>query len=304
MRRQPANIPASIRDRLLARAREKGEDFQLVLQRYAAERFLFRLGESEFRDQFVLKGAMLFSLWGGSMYRATRDLDFTGFGPDDTGWLMETIRTICIIPCPSDGIEFMPDSIQAEPIRDESEYHGFCVRFQARLGVARIPLQVDVGFGNAIVPGAEDTDYPVLLNGLKPNIRAYPREAVVAEKVHTIVVYGTINSRMKDFYDLYVLADRFAFDGNTLSQAIEATFNRRSTPMPDALPVGLSPAFYADAVRAGQWRGYLQRNSLSSAPLDFDRVGETLRAFLGPVLWSALGDNAFKGSWQPGGPWR
>ena len=213
MTRQLTNISASVRDRLLHRARESGEDFQLVLQRYAAERFLYRLGNSDFRGQFVLKGAMLFSLWGGSMYRATKDLDFTGYGPDDTTWLMETIRTICIIPCPPDGIEFMPESTKAEPIRDESEYHGFRVRLQARLGNAVIPLQVDVGFGNAIVPGAEDTDYPVLLNGLKPNIRAYPREAVVAEKVHTTVVLGSVNSRMKDFYDLYVRANQFSFDG-------------------------------------------------------------------------------------------
>jgi hypothetical protein len=198
MTKPVTNIAASVRAKLLARAQSKGEDFNLVLQRYAAERFLYRLGASRHRDTFVLKGAMLFALWGGSMYRATRDLDLTGYGQDEIQWLIDAVREICMTPCPTDGLTFKPDTVQAEPIRDESDYGGFRVRLSALLDSAQIRLQVDVGFGNAIVPGAQDEEYPTLLNGPPPLIRAYPREAVVAEKLHAMVVLGSATSRLKD----------------------------------------------------------------------------------------------------------
>ncbi len=304
MTKPPTNIPASIRARLLDGAKRRGEDFQLVLQRYGAERFLYRLGESDHRERFVLRGAMLFALWGGSLYRATRDLDLTGFGPNNKYSLTDAIREICQIPCALDGIEFLPDSVRAEPIRDESEYLGFRVRLEARLAGAIILLQVDVGFGNAIVPAATDEVYPVLLDGPPPRIRAYPCEAVVAEKFHAMVVLGAANTRMKDFYDLVVISVGFAFSGSTLAAAIAATFERRATPIPVAQPASLSPAFYADAARATQWRRYLQRNGLPGAPTDFDVVRESLRGFLDLPLRVLAEGREFSGNWEPGGPWK
>lgn len=298
------NIAASVRAKLFIGAQTRGEDFNLVLQRYAAERFLYRLGASRHREKFVLKGAMLFALWGGSMYRATRDLDLTGYGQDEIQWLIDAVREICMTPCPTDGLMFNPDTVQAEPIRDESDYGGFRVRLSALLDSAQIRLQVDVGFGNAIVPGAQDEVYPTLLDGLPPRIRAYPREAVVAEKLHAMVVLGSATSRLKDFYDLYVLSRLFPFAGDTLTQSIAATFERRKTAIPESLPVALTPAFFAEENRAAQWRAYLDRNGLPGAPADFSLVGERLRVFLGKLLRALVEQAKFNKNWQPGGPWQ
>ncbi len=303
MKEARRNVPALVHARLRAGAQERREDFNLTLQRYTAERFLYRLGASRHREQFVLKGAMLFALWGGSLYRATRDLDLTGYTEDDARALVAIMQEICAVSCPSDGLTFQAATVRAEPIRDQSEYHGFRVKLQALLGTARLTLQIDVGFGNAIEPPAQEEEYPVLLEGPAPRIRAYPREAVVAEKVHAMVVLGAANSRYKDFYDLFVLAKNFSFPGAVLTRAIAATFERRRTPLLHAQPVALAPAFYSDPKRAAEWQRYLSRNALPGSPADFTAVGELLQAFLGP-LWRALAaGRAFADAWPPAGPW-
>ena len=298
MSRPPRNLAASIHRRLLNGARERGEDPQFILQRYAAERFLYRLGLSQHRDQFVLKGAMLFALWGGSVYR------LTGFGSDEIGAVLDRIRDICTVVAPDDGMSFDATTLRAEPIREEVEYGGVRIVFEARLGSAQVRMQVDVGFGNAIEPRAVEADYPTLLDAPAPRIRAYPHQAVVAEKLHAMVVLGERNSRYKDFYDLYVLSRQFPFDGSSLARAISATFERRSTPIDAAVPAALAPRFYSDGPRAEQWRAYLTRNALPGAPADFGAVGEDLQTFLVPP-WRALVDGgAFMGTWPPAGPWR
>ncbi len=303
MRRPPRNVAASIQRRLLNGARERGEDPQFILQRYAAERFLYRLGESSHREQFVLKGAMLFALWGGSVYRPTRDLDFTGYGSDETEAVIARIRDICSTIVPDDGMSFDITTLRAEPIREEVEYGGVRIVFEGRLGSARVRMQLDVGFGNAIEPRATDANYPSLLDAPAPRIRAYPQEAVVAEKFHAMVVLGERNSRYKDFYDLNVLARKFPFDGKRLARAIVATFERRGTTIDSALPAALTPRFYADDARAEQWRAYLTRNALPGAPADFDRIGDMILTFLGPILSVLAAGDTFAGSWPPAGPW-
>lgn len=297
------NVAASVHARLLTRSRESGENFQFLLQRYSAERFLYRLGRSPHREHFVLKGAMLFALWGGSIYRPTRDLDFTRYGSSEAATILSAMREVCTIAVEDDGLVFNAETLSAEPIRDDAEYDGLRVRFQAMLGPARIPMQIDIGFGNAIEPPASDVDYPTLLDTPTPHIRAYPYEAVVAEKFHTMVVLGERNSRYKDFYDLYVMARQFPFDGIKLADSIAATFKRRRTTINSALPIALTPRFYEDSARAGQWRAYLTRNSLPGAPADFLPVGELIRSFLGPV-WAALAENSkFSQTWKTAGPW-
>jgi Nucleotidyl transferase AbiEii toxin, Type IV TA system len=304
MSRPPRNLAASIHRRLLNGARQRGEDPQFILQRYAAERFLYRLGESRHREQFVLKGAMLFALWGGSVYRPTRDLDFTGYGSDEIGAVLERFREICAVAANDDGMFFDATTLSAAPIREEVEYGGLRVVFEAKLGSAEIRMQVDVGFGNAIEPAAKEVSYPALLDAPPPSILAYPHEAVVAEKFHAMVVLGERNSRFKDFYDLHVLARQFPFDGERLARAIAATFDRRRTPIGSALPAALAPRFFADGARAEQWRVYLSRNTLPGATPDFALVGETIGAFLGPA-WSALAAGEdFTAAWPPGGPWK
>lgn len=303
MKEARKNVPASVHARLLARAQERREDFNLTLQRYTAERFLYRLGASRHREHFVLKGAMLLALWGESLYRATRDMDLTGYTADDSGALVASMQEICAVSCPSDGLTFQEATVRAEPIRDQSEYHGFRVKLQGLLGTAKLNLQIDVGFGNAIEPPAHDQEYPVLLEGPSPHIRAYGREAVVAEKLHAMVVLGVANSRYKDFYDVLVLATHFSFSGVVLSRAIAATFNRRRTPLTQVRPVALTPGFYSDPKRAAEWQRYLFRARLPGAPADFALVGEKLQAFLGPI-WSALADgHPFSDTWPAVGPW-
>jgi type I restriction enzyme S subunit len=292
-----------VRDRLLDRSRKTGENFQFLLQRYAAERFLYRLGESRHRDRYVLKGATLFAIWGSAIYRGTRDLDFTGYGASEVGGVLAAMRDVCGVSVDDDGITFDAATLAARPIREEAEYNGLRVQFQARLGVARIPMQVDIGFGNAIQPPPTEADYPSLLDLPRPRIRAYPQEAVVAEKLHAMVVLGERNSRYKDFYDLYVFTRRFPFDGERLTTAIAATFDRRRTAVEPALPAALSARFYADGERAARWRAYLARDSLPGAPADWADVGELLQAFLSPP-WRAIADaRAFSDTWSPRGPW-
>ncbi len=292
----------SIRQRLRNELRARGEDVTLGLPRYAVERFLYRLGRSRHRERFVLKGATLFAIWG-TAYRPTRDVDFTGYGSPDAQDVITAFREICNTPDDVDQLVFDTDSITAEPIRDGSEYDGLRIRIRARLGASDIPIQADVGFGNAIVPGPEEQEYRTILGDPPPRILAYPPESVVAEKLHAMVMLGERNSRYKDFYDLYAMAGAFHFERPTLVQAVRATFERRSTPVEAALPAALAAPFYAKEARAAQWRAYVDRNHLTEAPADFGRVGDRLTAFLQPVWADVASGTATAGDWQGGGPW-
>jgi predicted nucleotidyltransferase component of viral defense system len=299
-----SNPAESIRHRLRDKLRANNEDIQFGLTRYAIERFLYRLGRSSQRNRFILKGAALFALWGGAVYRPTRDLDFTSYGSSKEADVLDAIREICLIPCDGEEMIFIPESLSAETIRDETEYQGLRVRLTAALGGSRIPVQIDIGFANAIEPPPQEVQYPTLLGDPAPTIRAYPTEAVIAEKLHAMVSLGERNSRYKDFYDLYVLSRQFLFEGPILVKAIDATFKRRRTAIDFALPSALQPRFYEDDNRLRQWRIYLGRNSLPGAPADFAVVGEGLRSFLVPV-WNSLAEKSILDrKWTPGGPWK
>ena len=304
-RRPLRNVAASVRTRLLNRSRARDEDFQFLLQRYAAERFLHRLGESEHRSRLVLKGAMLLALWGESTYRPTRDLDFTGYGDYRQGSVRAAIRAICSVPVVEDGIVFDVETLRLEPFREHAEYSAVRARFWSRVGSAQIQVRIDIGFGNAIQPPPTDTRYPTLLEGSPPPwIRAYPPEAVVAEKLHAMVSLGEQNSRYKDFYDLFTIAKYVTFTGERVSQSISATFERRRTLISPDLPPSLAPRFYTDPARAEQWRAYLIRNSLPGAPEDFGIVGDLVRSFL-VAPWRVLARfSVFSGTWTDGGSWR
>ncbi len=284
------------------RSRATGEDFQFLLQRYAAERFLYRPGESQHRERYVLKGAMLLCLWSEAVYRPTRDLDFTGYGSPLANEVRSTIRDICDTPA-DDGVVFDSGDIGVEPFREHQEYDGFRAFFWARISGARIRMRIDVGFGNAIQPPPTNADYPTLLDAPHPQIRVYPREAVVAEKLHAMVVLGERNSRYKDFYDLHALAQCSSFEGENLERAVGATFDQRRTVISRDVPVALTPRFYEDAERAEQWGNYLDRNELPGAQSDFGIVGERLLSFLREP-WDAMArGSGFTGTWPAGGPW-
>jgi hypothetical protein len=293
----------STRRRIADELRRRGEDPGVGLQRYAVERFLYRLGRSPHRERFVLKGATLFAIWG-TAYRPTRDIDFTGYGSSDPGDVLEAIREICNTPDDVDQLVFDTETISAESIREQAEYDGLRIRIRARLGASNIRVQMDVGFGNAIVPGAEEREYRTILGDPPPRILAYPPESVIAEKLHAMVTLGERNSRFKDFYDIHAMAGAFTFERTTLAEAARATFERRATPLENVLPAALATPFYSDAARATQWRAYVNRNQLTGAPGDFVQVGERLIAFLRPVWEDLGGQDGSAGHWADGGPWR
>ena len=281
----PRNIAASIRQRLLNRARVNGEDFQLLLDRYAVERFLYRLSVSNVRDEFLLKGALLFTLWFNAAYRPTRDADFLGYGPRDGEALARTIRRICAIEC-EDGIAYDPDSIKVVEIREHASYQGLRATLRAELDRARCTLQLDVGYGDAVTPAPVDITFPGLLDDLPaPALRAYPRETVFAEKLEAIAQLGIANSRMKDYFDLWALAREGAMDTRALGKAITATFNRRETPLPASMPVGLTTSFSEDAQKRRQWNAFVTRNRLGAPALN--AVVEVLATFVEEPLKQA-----------------
>lgn len=273
---------ASIHARLLNRAKARGEDFNLILTRYALERFLYRLSQVPARETYWLKGAMLFDLWFGVPHRPTRDADFLGFGSMDIEALASTIREICNITV-DDGMVYDPSSITVEEIREESRYGGLRVRLLGRLGNTRCTMQLDVGYGDAVTPGPEEAVYPTLLDDmLPPRLRVYPRAAVVAEKLEAIVSLGMANSRLKDYFDLRALAREGALDARQLGDAIAATFQRRGTAVPVELPLGLSDEFARDAAKRAQWKAFLGKNRLEAPTLD-EVIEEVRRFVAGPL---------------------
>lgn len=288
------DIGASIRARLLAKAKAEGQDFNLVLTRYALERLLYRLGASGYAERFLLKGALLFDLWFDIPHRPTRDADLLGFGPAEIPVLEALFRELCVaVGEPEDGIRFQAETVRAEEIRKEANYGGIRVTLVGLLAGARCPVQVDVGFGDAVTPAPEPVEYPTILPELPaPRLRAYPRETVVAEKLEALVTLGIANSRMKDYFDLWVLASHADFDGDTLARAVRATFERRATQIPEGVPFGLTDAFAEDPQKQTQWRAFLARNALDPVPLA--EVLDLLRGFLMPALNAAR-----LGSWKP-----
>ena len=300
------NTAVSVRDRLLKLARQRGEDFQLILTRYGLERILYRLSQSEHCNQFILKGAMLFSLWSTETHRPTRDVDLLGFGESDEATLQQIFSDLCRVPVEDDGLLFLADSIRVESIRDATEYGGVRVTLLGYLADARIPVQADIGFGDVVTPEPEQIEYPTLLEYPAPSLRAYPRETVVAEKYQALVNLGIANSRMKDFYDLWIMARQFDFDGVTLSQAIQNTFIRRQTSLPVQTPSGLDSNFYGDMQKNFQWNAFLRKGILlsTSTPPSLEEVCQLLETFLMPPTQDPELYQNFNEWWQPGGPWK
>lgn len=277
------NRAASIRARLLSLAQSKGEDYQRVLGAYAIERFLYRLGRSPFRDKFAIKGATLFTLWTGQTHRPTKDLDLLGRGSSAIGEVEQTIRAICGV-YEEDGIAFDNESVEGTRIKEDDEYDGVRIKLQAELAGARIPMQIDIGFGDAVYPEPELVSFPVLLPMEAPLIRAYPREASIAEKFHAMVVLDIRNSRMKDFYDIWFMANTWTFDMASLRKAILTSFERRGSTIPTAVPFGLTDNFLNDPQKKQQWNAFLSRlNPADTAP-SLEEVGAILRAFLLPCI--------------------
>jgi predicted nucleotidyltransferase component of viral defense system len=302
--RRLKNVSASVRQRLLNLAHATGEDFQHLLSRYAIERLLFRLSRSPYSRQFVLKGAVLFSVWSDLPHRTTRDVDFWSRGDNSVHTLEERFREISTTPVEDDGIVFMSETLQGSEIRTEDEYKGVRLRFLAEIAGARVPMQVDVGFGDDVQPRPRQVSFPTLLPFGQPKIRAYSREAVIAEKFQATMTLGMGNSRMKDFYDLYVLARDFEFRGETLCTAIRSTFERRTTPLPQDVPLALSQEFYEDRGKRTQWWAFLHKGRVADRELELSLVATLLRELLLPPAYAIARAQPFRDLWAPGGPWQ
>jgi hypothetical protein len=261
------NLAASVRARLKRRADATRQDFNLTLTRYGLERLLYRLSVSPHAANYLLKGALLFTLWYDQPHRPTRDADLLGFGPDDVDTAVSAFREICQIEV-DDGIAFDAASVKGSVIRKEAGYGGVRIDLLAKLDGARLALQVDIGFGDAVTPAPETVSYPVLLEDLPaPQLRAYPKYTVVAEKFHAVCLLGMANTRMKDYFDLWVLLTEGALEAAELRRAVDATFARRQLAVPGTVPSGLSDAFAQDPAKRGQWTAFLQRNRLGDIAL-------------------------------------
>ena len=303
--REIRNHAASVRQRLLNLAREERVDYNRVLQRYAAERFLYRLSASGEVDRFTLKGAALFRVWAGQELRPTRDVDFLAVGLDEHVAIHTALEAICAIPCAEDGVVFDPATMRIHDIRDEQQHGGLRVRVQGSLGQAQLHLQVDIGFGDVITPEREEQNYPTLLPLPVPRLWMYPRETLVAEKLEAMVHLGVTNSRVKDLWDVACLARLFAFDGETLQTAITETFRRRRTPLAGARPVALLTDYYEDTLAGGAGRSCSGRSGRTpTARPGSWTLARRLRRFLGPVCDSLIEESPFAHVWPAGGPWR
>ena len=302
-KRGPTNLAGSVHQRLMNRVRREQLDPTRTFTLYALERLLFRLSKSRHAERFVLKGAMLFAVWEIHVPRPTRDLDLLGFGDLSNDALRRTLRDICETEVEPDGMTYDLDSMTIEDIRAEDEYVGRRVLMTSRLGNARIPIQIDIGIGDAVAVPHRKERFPTLLGSPAPEVLAYTRETVVAEKFQAMVGLGIRNSRMKDFFDIWTLAQQFPFDGEALRSALAATFHRRDTPMPTALPLALTPEFVEAPDKQAQWTAFLRRIGAGN-DASLAKVTGDIATFLYPVTAAIADHQPFNRHWLPGGPWR
>lgn len=294
------NIGASVRQRLLNKARETGRPFSELLQYFAMERFLYRLSKSEYADKFVLKGALMLTAWNAPLLRPTMDIDLLGRIGNDIGAMMAIVREICAGQVePDDGLVFDAATVQGQRIAEAAEYEGVRIRFRATLDAARIQMQLDVGFGDIVVPAAMLTTYPTILDLPAPRLLAYSKETAVAEKFEAMVKLGELNSRMKDFFDVWLLSRSFDFDGPRLCEAIEKTFKRRGTVLPDWEPVALTEEFSGNAQKQAQWAGFIRRTKLRDVAA-LTEIVDQLREFLMPAMRAASAGEDWHAKWLAG----
>lgn len=297
-------MAASVHDRLLERARSEGRPFDELLQYFAMERFLYRLSRSRHSRSFVLKGALMLPLWVGPPSRATRDIDLLSLKSFDIDELVEIVRECAGIPVQDDGILFEGRSVSGQEIRVLAMYQGIRLGLDGTMGRARIVLHVDVGFGDVITPRPVKLTYPTLLDLDAPALMGYTPESAIAEKFEAMVVLDMANSRMKDFMDIWLLANARQFHGPQVSKAIGATFKRRQTPLPSTIPLALTPAFHSSPAKRTQWQAFTRKNRISKTAPPLEEVADKIASLLMPVVDSLAAGKELKALWPPGGPWK
>jgi predicted nucleotidyltransferase component of viral defense system len=297
------NVAHSVSVRLKSQAKEQGFDYQFLLERYAVERLLYRLSQSDYREKFVLKGGSLFLAWQGKSHRVTRDLDLLGLGTFTIAEMETVFKNIIILPIEiDDGIAFLSESIKGEEIKEDANYPGIRVTLTAKIVAANLKVQVDIGFGDAITPQIELVNYPTLVEMPAPKLQAYPTYTVIAEKFEAMIQLGIRNSRMKDFYDLWFMSRSFSFDGAILQQALKNTFTRRKTDFPTGLPFPLSPAFYSDSDKEAQWKAFANKKTDKIETFDevltLPSVIQEISHFLMPVVGASQQNQLFILLWD------
>jgi predicted nucleotidyltransferase component of viral defense system len=300
--RQLKDVAASVRQRLLNRSHDTGRPFDELLRFYGMERFLYRLSVSPHAGKFVLKGGLMLVAWRSPWVRPTMDVDLLGRMPNDLAAVAAVVREVCLQDVEGDGLVFYVDSVVAETITADREYAGVRVKFDAELAKAAIPMQVDVGFGDVIVPGDQQIEFPSLLDFPAAVLRGYTRESVVAEKLEAMVKRGSITSRMSDFYDIWLLSRQYEFEGAVLAEAIMRTFADRGTEIV-ASPVTLSDEFARNETKQAQWRAFYTKGRVEHAPREFAEVVGEIASFLVPVLEAVLASKRLDATWTPPGPW-
>jgi len=296
------NIAASVRQRLLNKARQTGRPFSEVLQYFAMERFLYRLSKSRYADIFVLKGALMLTVWGAPLSRPTMDIDFLGQINNSIEAIVTVIKDICRQQVEPDGITFDLTSIEGDRITEDADYEGVRVRFQGSLGTAHLTMQLDIGFGDVVIPAPASLEYPTILDLPAPKLRGYSKESTIAEKFEAMVKLGALNSRMKDFFDIWLMLHHFDFEGPKLAEAIAKTFSARRTDI-NAKAIALTNSFAAEPAKAAQWRGFIRKNRLTNVSQDLGEVVKAIAAFLGPIAKNLAAKQPFKANWKAPGPW-
>ncbi|MCK4512762.1 nucleotidyl transferase AbiEii/AbiGii toxin family protein [bacterium] len=303
MSRDVTNIAVSVHQRLLNRARETGRPFNELLQRFSIERFIYRLAKSRHADGFILKGALMLSVWSGAESRPTMDIDLLGRTDNSLEAIAAAMRDACEMDVEVDGMLFDGGSVAAVRITEGLEYEGVRVRLKAALGNARVFLQVDVGIGDVVFPSPCEVEYPVLLDFPPPRLKGYTMESTIAEKFQAMVRLGVLNSRMKDFYDIWMLSKTYDFEGRILAEAVEKTFETRRTPLMAEATV-FEPSFAKSAEKQVQWAAFIEKAKLNDAPESFSEVAAAVTSFLKPLALALAGGRLFNGAWTAPGPWR
>jgi Nucleotidyl transferase AbiEii toxin, Type IV TA system len=297
------NMAASVHQKLLNKGKTTNRSFNELLHYYAMERFLYRLSRSKYSEKFILKGALLFTVWDVPASRSTKDIDLLGKIKNDPDGIASVIKEICAQSVEDDGLRFESSTVKTERIVVDADYKGVRANFTCFLNKSRVPMQIDIGFGDPVLPGPVPVDYPTILDFPAPHLHGYRRENSIAEKFNAMCTRGMRNSRMKDFYDIWLLCRLFDFDGAELSKAIESTFQSRHFPVP-AEPLALEPTFTEDKNKIAYWKGFLQKIKIKNTPQDLKTVCGVLKKFLGPVAETLAAGKPFHDKWKAPGPWK
>lgn len=303
MARRIQNTVASVHQRLLNKARESSRPFNELLLHFAIERFIYRLSRSPHADSFILKGALMLLTWKAAPSRPTMDIDLLGRISNSFDSIVGAMADACEMTVEEDGMSYDSETIAAVRIAEGIEYEGVRVRVRSYLGNAQVPLQIDVGFGDVVVPGPRKIVYPTILDFPAPQMSGYTMESTIAEKFQAIVKRGILNSRMKDFYDIWSLSSTFDFNGETLAEAIEKTFKQRNTPVATN-PTVFSPAFAEDPDKSVQWQGFVRKAKLTGAPEALGDAVNVIKTLIQPILASLVREHTFSRTWVAPGPWR